>query len=64
MKEKEQVGADIYVDDSPDNVRRLRNKGLYTICFSNSTNRMLEEPRANTWEEIYQLVHRWAEDRK
>jgi len=33
MKEKQQVGAHIYVDDSPDNVKRLRRKGFYTICF-------------------------------
>ena len=64
MKEKEQVGADIYVDDSPGNIQRLRGKGLYTICFSNSTNRMLQGPRANNWEEVYQLVHRWAKERK
>lgn len=60
MKEKEQVGADIYVDDHPGNVKRLREKGLYTICFSNSTNQMIIEPRANSWEDVYQLVHQRA----
>ena len=60
MKEKEQVGADVYVDDSPGNVKRLRDKGLYTICFSNSTNRMIGKPRANSWEHVYRLVHQCA----
>jgi hypothetical protein len=57
MKDKEQVGADIYVDDSPDNVQRLRAKGLYAICFGNSTNTDLAPPRAESWAEVYELVH-------
>jgi hypothetical protein len=61
MKEKEQVGADIYVDDSPDNVTRLRSKGFYTICFANSTNQKLGEPRAKSWDHVYKLAHeQWA----
>ncbi len=60
MKEKEQVGADVYVDDSPSNVERLRSKKLYTICFANSTNQRVPEPRAKSWEQVYQLVHAWA----
>lgn len=63
MKQKEQVGADVYVDDSPENVNRLRGKNLYTICFANSTNRMIDKPRANSWEHVYRLVHQWAKDR-
>ena len=31
MKEKEQVGADIYIEDTPDNVTNLRNQGCPTI---------------------------------
>jgi 5'(3')-deoxyribonucleotidase len=57
MKAKEQVGADIYIEDSPDNVKNLRSKGLYTICFGNSTNRDVEAPRAGSWEEAYRLIH-------
>ena len=49
MKDKEQVGADIYVDDSPDNIRLLRDQGFYTICFANSTNRELGPPIAANW---------------
>lgn len=63
LKEKEQVGADVYVDDSPGNVKRLRDKGLYTICFSNSTNRTIGRPRANSWEHVYKLVHQWGKNR-
>ncbi len=45
MKAKEQVGADIYLEDSPENVKNLRAKGLFTICFANSTNKDIPEPR-------------------
>jgi 5'(3')-deoxyribonucleotidase len=60
MKEKSQVGADIYIEDTPANVEQLRNKELYTICFGNSTNRHIAEPRANSWQEVYDLVSSWA----
>ncbi|MEI8033581.1 MAG: 5'-nucleotidase [Chlorobiaceae bacterium] len=56
MKEKEQVGADIYVEDTADNICQLRENGLYTICFANSTNRTVAAPRADSWQEVYDLV--------
>lgn len=59
MKEKSQVGADIYVEDTPDNILSLREKGLYTICFGNSTNRHIDDPRADSWQEVYDFVHAW-----
>ena len=61
MKEKDQVGADIYIEDSPGNVERLRGAGHYAICFANSTNRHIAEPRANTWDEVYALVKAHAD---
>lgn len=64
MKQKEQVGADVYVDDSAANVVRLRTRGLYTICFANSTNREVADPRAKSWTEVYRLVHQWADRRR
>ena len=45
MKEKDQVGADIYIEDAPKNVANLRQR-YYTICFANSTNTMIGGPRA------------------
>ena len=56
MKEKLQVGADIYVEDSPDNVASLRASGNFTICFGNTTNKHLEGPRATTWDEVYDMI--------
>lgn len=62
MKDKEQVGADIYVDDSAANVERLRSRGLLTICFGNSTNRTTGPPRVDEWQEVYELIHAYARD--
>jgi beta-phosphoglucomutase-like phosphatase (HAD superfamily) len=60
MKEKEQVGADIYIEDSPQNVEALRRGGHHVICFGNSTNTHVAAPRAAGWEEVYRLIHEYA----
>jgi 5'(3')-deoxyribonucleotidase len=56
MYEKTAVGADLYIEDSPANVERLRAEGQKTIVFTNSTNEHLESPRANTWDDVLELV--------
>ena len=57
MKEKDQVGAGIYVEDNPGAVLNLRKAGLTAICFANSTNKEIGPPRAADWDEVYTLVH-------
>jgi 5'(3')-deoxyribonucleotidase len=56
MKEKGQVGADIYVDDAPVNIERLRAQGHYAICLGNSTNLQVGAPRATSWDQVYSMV--------
>jgi 5'(3')-deoxyribonucleotidase len=56
MQQKSAVGADLYIEDSPTNVERLRAQGAKTVVFTNSTNEHLAGPRANTWEEVLELV--------
>ncbi|MDR3122668.1 MAG: 5'-nucleotidase [Treponema sp.] len=56
MADKGAVGAHIYIDDSPDNVKRLRGQNCRTIVFTNSTNRSLEGPRADTWQDVERLT--------
>jgi 5'(3')-deoxyribonucleotidase len=63
MKDKAQVGADVYVEDSPDNVERLRERGLHVICFGNSTNRAVAPPRVGSWDEAYAAIVEWARRR-
>lgn len=60
MKEKDQVGADIYIEDNPDNIDRLRKSSHYTICFRNSTNPDIAQPSAANWDEVYELIHEYA----
>jgi 5'(3')-deoxyribonucleotidase len=56
MADKGAVGAHVYIDDSPANVKRLRDQGCHTIVFSNSTNRELPGPRAENWRDVERLV--------
>ena len=52
MQQKTAVGADLYIEDSPANIERLRAEGQKTIVFTNSTNEHLPGPRANNWDEV------------
>jgi 5'(3')-deoxyribonucleotidase len=56
MADKGAVCAHVYIDDSPANITRLRDQGCRTIVFSNSTNRRLPGPRADSWREVERLV--------
>jgi 5'(3')-deoxyribonucleotidase len=56
MADKGAVGAHVYIDDAPDNVKKLRDQGCRTIVFTNSTNRGLPGPRANSWFEAEKMV--------
>jgi 5'(3')-deoxyribonucleotidase len=56
MADKGAVGAHVYIDDAPDNVIRLRDQGCRTIVFTNSTNRDISGPRADTWHDVERLV--------
>jgi 5'(3')-deoxyribonucleotidase len=56
MNDKGAVGAHIYIDDAPENVIGLRKQECKTIVFSNSTNRDLPGPRANSWFEVERMV--------
>ena len=53
MKEEDQIGADICVEDSPKNLEALRKAGHFAVCFVNSTNKDVAGPRAETWDEVY-----------
>ena len=56
MRDKAAVGADLYIEDSPDNIEQLRGDGYPTLVFSNSTNRSLPPPRADSWDDVEQFV--------
>jgi 5'(3')-deoxyribonucleotidase len=56
MNDKGAVGAHVYIDDSPANIKSLRDQGCRTIVFSNSTNQGISGPRAGAWQDIERLV--------
>jgi 5'(3')-deoxyribonucleotidase len=56
MADKGAVGAHVYIDDSPDNVNRLRDQGCRVVVFTNSTNRGLGGPRADDWQDVERLM--------
>ncbi|MDR3146354.1 MAG: 5'-nucleotidase [Treponema sp.] len=56
MNDKGAVGAHVYIDDAPANVQSLRDQGCRTIVFTNSTNRGLPGPRADSWLDVERLV--------
>jgi 5'(3')-deoxyribonucleotidase len=60
MRDKAAVGADLYLEDSPTNVAKLRADKHDTIVFSNSTNRQVDDPRANSWDDVEALVARYV----
>ncbi len=52
ISDKPDVGADLYVDDSPGNVAALRDAGRATIVFDQPYNRHLAGPRATSWHDV------------
>lgn len=58
MADKAEVAADVYIEDTPKNIERLRAAKCDVIVFENSTN---VEPivlgeRARTWDEAESLI--------
>ncbi|HSP05540.1 MAG TPA: 5'-nucleotidase [Acidobacteriota bacterium] len=56
MRDKAAVGADLYIEDNPDNIAQLREEGHPTIIFTNSTNLQMTGLRAANWPEVESLV--------
>lgn len=59
MRKKGDVGADVYVDDTPENIDQLARRGKDYIVFTNSTNKHVDVPaenRADSWDELVKMV--------
>jgi 5'(3')-deoxyribonucleotidase len=57
LKDKVDVGADLYIEDSPENVDALRRAGKPVIVFGNPTNAHIDDgDRANSWQEVEERV--------
>jgi 5'(3')-deoxyribonucleotidase len=59
MRTKGDVGADVYVDDAPENIEALIADERDVIVYTNSTNRHINvdaDHRADSWPELVDLV--------
>src|SRR5690348_15245755 len=70
MRDKGEVGADLYVEDSPDNIVALRRSEKDVIILSNTTNETLEDDpggRARGWSEAEHAIrdryYHWLDER-
>lgn len=52
------ANADLYVEESPDNVLLLRAAGRDVVVFTHSTNRHLKAQHVPTWARLEKLVHK------
>jgi 5'(3')-deoxyribonucleotidase len=55
-KDKADIYADIYIDDSPDNVMNLKMAGRKVITFDAPYNQELEGLRAKNWDDVYRII--------
>ncbi len=53
---KSDVDADVFVEDAPHNIERLRAAGREVVVFDQEYNSHFERPRASNWIEIEQLI--------
>jgi 5'(3')-deoxyribonucleotidase len=59
MRRKGEVGADLYMEDSPENVEDLRAAGKHVVILSNAANAAVsDEPggRARDWTEAERMI--------
>jgi 5'(3')-deoxyribonucleotidase len=63
IQQKGEVGADLYVEDSPQNINDLRGAGKEVLIMTNSTNREAEGKRVDDWgraeEQIRAIYYEW-----
>jgi 5'(3')-deoxyribonucleotidase len=56
LKDKTAVGANLYVEDSPENIEALKAEKQKVIIFTNSTNREMPGNHAANWEQVEEKV--------
>jgi 5'-nucleotidase len=62
--DKPDVGADVYIDDSPRNIIGLRAAGRTAVVFDQPYNRDLAGPRVSSWGEVTAFVQGLLEGRR
>ena len=60
---KQEIEADMYIDDSPHNIEALRRARRDVIAFDASYNRTIKGLRASNWTEVEKIVMSRVSDR-
>ncbi|MBC9703628.1 MAG: hypothetical protein H9W81_01130 [Enterococcus sp.] len=58
--QKTDIDADVYIDDSPSNIRKLRAAGKTVIIFDQKYNRDFDGLRASNWLEVENIINELA----
>jgi 5'-nucleotidase len=56
-EDKADVYADIYIDDSPSNIKAFQEKGRHVIIFDAPYNQGMAGLRAYNWQDVYNHIH-------
>jgi 5'-nucleotidase len=56
VRNKMDVFADIYIDDSPENILAFQKAGRPVIIFEAPYNREMKGLRAKNWDEVYEII--------
>jgi 5'(3')-deoxyribonucleotidase len=64
MKAKGEVGADLYIEDSPNNIKALQAANKDVLIFTNSTNKGVPGERADSWDDVERFVLKKVEEWK
>lgn len=58
IKDKSAIRADLFVEDSVSNIKRLQERGTDVICFTNPSNKQesVTAPRVSDWNEAEKLI--------
>lgn len=59
---KEDIGAHLYIEDSPDNITALRNGGTKTFVYPQTYNTEFTTDRMDDWAHGAQLIRGYLED--
>lgn len=64
VKDKSTVDADLYIEDAPHNVKKLRDMGRKVLCFRNPTNTDIKKGVVSDWlgveKQVIRAVNIWG----
>ena len=58
VSNKIDVKADLYIEDSPKNLKLFKEKGLDYLIYRNYSNRNVKGPAVNNWNQIEAIVNK------